>query len=167
MTLLWGVGVNELKGEETRSYRTYMYWIYIHISEIQDLVKWYNFSLTVRKRTFWHMRSTKTQISLRIRAVWLESVLSTWRNFASMAIRNAPSEDSDQTARIWIFAGRTCPKVRFLTLQLIWYKFNPNWKKYNKVIKGNGISIILFQDGDTLPLHSTCIVCIFLYLLIS
>ena len=47
------------------------------------------------------------------------SLLSAWRNFASLAIQNAPSEDSDQTARmcrlIWIFAGRTCPKVRFLT----------------------------------------------------
>ena len=34
-----------------------------------------------------------------------------------------PSADSDQTARmcrlIWIFAGRTCPKVRFLMLRLI------------------------------------------------
>ena len=42
----------------------------------------------VRKRTFtsWHMRPTKTQISLRIRAVWSESSLSAWRNFASLAI---------------------------------------------------------------------------------
>ena len=35
------------------------------------------------------------------------------------AIQNAPSEDSDQTAHlrslIWIFAGCTWPKVRFLT----------------------------------------------------
>ena len=33
-----------------------------------------------------------------------------------MAIQNAPREDPDQTAGmrrlIWIFAGRTCPKVR-------------------------------------------------------
>ena len=27
----------------------------------------------MRKHTFWHVRQTKTQISLRIRAVWLES----------------------------------------------------------------------------------------------
>ena len=36
--------------------------------------------------------------------------------------KHAPSEDSDQTAqtrsRIWIFTGRTYPKVRFLTLLL-------------------------------------------------
>ena len=39
-------------------------------------------------------------------AVWSESSLSAWRIFASLAIQNAPSEDSDQTARmrslIWI-----------------------------------------------------------------
>ena len=36
--------------------------------------------------------------------------------------RYTPSEDSDQTVRmlrlIWLFAWRTCPKVRFLTLRL-------------------------------------------------
>ena len=47
-------------------------------------------SRNVRKRTFWHVRPTKTQISLRIRAVWLESSLSAWRNIVSLAIRNAP-----------------------------------------------------------------------------
>ena len=74
-----------------------------------------------RKHTFWHVRQTNTQISLRIRAVWSESSLSAWSNFASLAIRNAPSEDSDQAARmrrlIWIFAWRTCSKVRFLTFR--------------------------------------------------
>ena len=78
--------------------------------------------LNVRKCTFWHVCPTKTQISLRIRAVLLESSLSAWRNIASLAIQNAPSEDSDQTARmrslIWIFAGRTCSKVQFQTLWL-------------------------------------------------
>ena len=68
-------------------------------------------SLTVRKSTFWQVRLTRTQISLRIRAVWSESSLSARRNCASLAIQNVPSEDSDQTARmrrlIWIFAGRT------------------------------------------------------------
>ena len=52
-----------------------------------------------------------------------QSSLSAWRNFASLAIQNPPSEDSDQTAQmrrlIWIFSVRTCPKVRFLTLRLI------------------------------------------------
>ena len=57
---------------------------------------------------------TKTQIA------WSEYPLSAWRNLASLAVQNAPSEDSDQTARmrrlIWIFAGRTCPKVPFVRL---------------------------------------------------
>ena len=64
------------------------------------------------------------EISLRFRVVWLNYSLSAWRNLAPLAIQNAPSEDSDQTARmrglIWIFAGRTCLKVRFLTLLFKW-----------------------------------------------
>ena len=54
------------------------------------------------KRTFRHIRPTKTQISLHIRAVWPESSFSAWRNFASLAIQNAFSEDSDQTVRMRI-----------------------------------------------------------------
>ena len=69
-------------------------------------------SNNVRNHTFGHVRLMNTPISLRIRAFWSDSPLSAWRNFASLAIQNAPSEDSDQTARtrrlIWIFAGRTC-----------------------------------------------------------
>ena len=43
----------------------------------------------------------------------------TWHSYLS---KNVPSEDSDQTARmrslIWVFAGRRCPKIRFLMLRL-------------------------------------------------
>ena len=81
----------------------------------------------VRKRTLGHVRPEKTQISLRIHEVWLESSLSSRRNFASLAIQNASSEDSDQTARmrslIWIFTGRTSSKVRFMTFRLIHTQF--------------------------------------------
>ena len=60
------------------------------------------------------VRPTKTQVSLRIRAVWLESSLS--------SIQNVPSEDSTRMCRlIWIFAVLTCPNVRFLTLRLRWW----------------------------------------------
>ena len=52
----------------------------------------------VRERTFGHVRPTKTQISLRIRAVWSESSLSTWKIFVSLGIKIPISEDSDQTA---------------------------------------------------------------------
>ena len=74
-----------------------------------------------QKQIFWFARPTKTQISLRIRAVWSESLLFAWRKFASLGIQNALSEDSDQTARmrrlIWIFAVRTCSEIRFLTFR--------------------------------------------------
>ena len=54
-------------------------------------------------------------------AVLLKSSLSAWRNFAFLAVQNAPSEESDHTAPlrrlIWIFAGSKYPKVRFLTLR--------------------------------------------------
>ena len=81
-------------------------------------------SRNVRKDTFLHVRPARTQISLRIRAVWSESSLFARRNVASFLPKNAASEDSDQTARmrrlVWIFAGRTCPRVRFLTLRCNW-----------------------------------------------
>ena len=38
-----------------------------------------------RKRTFWHVRPMKTQISLRILKFWSESSLPAWRKFASLA----------------------------------------------------------------------------------
>ena len=34
----------------------------------------------MRKHTFWHVRPTKTKISLHIHSVWSESSLSVWRN---------------------------------------------------------------------------------------
>ena len=68
----------------------------------------------------------------RIRAVLSESSLSAWKSYASLAFQDIyASEDSDQTTRmrrlIWIFAGCTCPKIRFLTLRIKW-KTVP-WKK--------------------------------------
>ena len=59
-----------------------------------------------------HLRPAKTQINLRIRAVWSESLLSAWRRFGPLVINRARSEDIDQTARMrrlfWVFARRTC-----------------------------------------------------------
>ena len=45
----------------------------------------------VRKRTFWHVRPTKTQISLRIRPVW--SSLSARKKLSILAIQNAQREE--------------------------------------------------------------------------
>ena len=58
-----------------------------------------------------------------IRPVWSESSLSAWRKLGSLATQWAQSEDSDQTGRmprlIWVFAGRTCHFVGFVTMRLI------------------------------------------------
>ena len=51
----------------------------------------------------------KTQISLVIRTVWLGSSLFAWRNFASLFIRYAPSEDYDETVNAQ--AGRDLSKA--------------------------------------------------------
>ena len=78
------------------------------------------------KPTKWHVRPAKTQISLAIRPVWSESSLSAWRKLGSLATHWAQNEDSYQTGRmprlIWVFAGRTCQFVGFVTRRLIY-----NW----------------------------------------
>ena len=79
-------------------------------------------SSNVRSSTFWPVHLTQIPISVRIRTVKFESLLSTWRNFASLAIQNAPSEYSDQPARVCrlisITAGRICSNARFLPMRL-------------------------------------------------
>ena len=47
-----------------------------------------------RKLTLWHVRPMKSQISLRVCAVWSESPLSAWSNVASLAIEIALRDDS-------------------------------------------------------------------------
>ena len=47
-------------------------------------------SHAVRKPTFWNIHRTKTQISLCVRAVWLESSLSAWRKFAPWLSQMCP-----------------------------------------------------------------------------
>ena len=69
------------------------------------------------------VRSAKTQISLSIRPVWLESSLCAKWVAKDPSFLHADSEDSDQTGRmpmlIWVFAGRTCHFVGFVTRRLI------------------------------------------------
>ena len=49
--------------------------------------------------------------------------VSAWIIVETLVTLKAPGEDFDQTAgmsrMVWILVGRTCPKVRFLTLRLI------------------------------------------------
>ena len=52
------------------------------------------------KRTFWYERPIKTQISLNIRLVWSESLVSACRNMASLASQNAANEDSVHFANV-------------------------------------------------------------------
>ena len=72
-------------------------------------------SRNVRKRTFWQVRPKSTQIRLCIRIVLSESSFSAWRNFASLAIQNAPSEDSDLNHH----RAHMSEGTRFLTMRLI------------------------------------------------
>ena len=76
------------------------------------------------KRTNWHLRPAKTQISLGIRPVWSESSLSAWRKVGSLATHWAHSEESDQTGRmprlIWVCAGCTDHFVGFV---MSWFKW--------------------------------------------
>ena len=64
------------------------------------------------------VRPATTQISLSIRPVWSESLLSARRKLGSFATHWAHSEDSDQTGQtprlIWVFAGRTGHFVGFV-----------------------------------------------------
>ena len=84
----------------------------------------------VTKPTNWHVCPAKTRISLGFCPIWSESSLCTWRKLGSLATHwahslsflQADSEDSDQTGRmprlIWVFAGRTCHFVGFVTMWL-------------------------------------------------
>ena len=94
-----------------------------------DVGKWVFFEILIliliimsrlmTKPTKWHVRPTKTQISLGIRPVWSESSLSAWRKLGSLATHWAHSEDSDQTGRmIWVFVGRTSHFVGFVVMRL-------------------------------------------------
>ena len=74
----------------------------------------------VKKRTFCHVRQAKIQISLRIRAVWSESSLGAFWIAKDSKFRHADNDGYDWSVQmrrlIWVFAGRTCQKLRFLSL---------------------------------------------------
>ena len=65
----------------------------------------------------------KIQISLRIRAVWSEYSLGAFWIAMDLKFLHGDNEDSDQIARmrrlIWVFVGRICKKVRFLTFRVV------------------------------------------------
>ena len=75
------------------------------------------------KPTKWDVRPVKTQISLGIRPVWSESLLSAKRKLGPLVNHWVPSEDSDQTGLmprlIWLFAARTSHFVGFVMCRFI------------------------------------------------
>ena len=82
-----------------------------------------------RKRTFGHAPPpppppATIQIRLRIRAVWSESSLAEFWITKNAQFLHANNEESDQTWRvrklIWVFVGRTYPKICFLKSRLIY-----------------------------------------------
>ena len=69
----------------------------------------------VRKRNFWHIRPTKTLIRLHIRVVCSESSVSAWKKKLCLLVYPKCTLGK----LFWIFAVRTCRKVRFRILRLI------------------------------------------------
>ena len=98
-------------------------------------------SCLMTKPTKWHERPAKTQISLRIRPVWSESLLSAWRKLGSLATHWAHSEDSDQTGQmprlIIVFAG-----CLVILLVLSWDGSNYRPKSFCSRAH-NGVGVIL------------------------
>ena len=81
-------------------------------------------SQSTTKLTYWPMCPAKTQISLGIRSLWSESLLSAWRNLGLLVSHLAHNEDPDQTGwmprLIWVFAGCTDNFVVFVVPLLKW-----------------------------------------------
>ena len=68
-----------------------------HFLGIALLLLTLQLSHLMTKPTKWHVRPAKTQISLGLRPVWSESLLSAWRKLGFLATHWVHSEDSDQT----------------------------------------------------------------------
>ena len=105
-----------------------LYWLWIRKRVDTENVSFIEFksslSRLVTKPTKWHVRPAKTQISLGIRPVWSESSLFAQWVAKDPSFLHADSEDSDQTGRmprlIWVFAGRTCHFIGFVTRRLVY-----------------------------------------------
>ena len=74
------------------------------------------------------VRPAKAQISLGIRPVWSESLLSAWRKLGSLANHQAHSEDSDQTAQAYLsLRWAHTHFVGFVMSRLIWTIMIGHW----------------------------------------
>ena len=128
------------------------------------------------KRTLWHVHPTASTQADRIKTkrssletnntpndenrrlgfikslhlhIHIQSLLSTWGNVVALAIRNTPSEDSDQSARmrslIWIFAGRIFPKVRFWRCDLCTLNLQLLCQREREILNYHLIVILIHQ----------------------
>ena len=93
---------------------------YVHIRpnktswSIQDhVIHVYNMSRDTAFPTRLLRRLAKTQISVRIRAVWSESSMSTWRRFGSLTSHYMSCEDSDQTAEMRRLLRLRCAHIPY------------------------------------------------------
>ena len=91
----------------------------------------------------------KTQISLGIRPVWSESLLSAWRSLRSLAILRAHSKDSDQTGHlpslIGVFARHTGNFLGFVMWWLIYvHDLETLYTKHEWMKKGQYAMLIRY-----------------------
>ena len=70
-----------------------------------------NLDRNVRKRIFWRVPNEDSKQPAHPHRL----IKALWRNRVCFAIRNEPSDDSDQTAQmrrlIWLYTGLACPMV--------------------------------------------------------
>ena len=101
--------------------------VYTDLFENLNVIRSYDMGRLLTKPTKWHVRPAQSQISLGIRPVWSDSLLSAWRNIGSSTTHWPHCKDSDQTGRmprlIWVFAGCTDHFVGFVMRRLIWAPF--------------------------------------------
>ena len=110
-------------------------WVHIFITTCNILFSYvwaspgengtYHMSRLMTKPTMWLCTQRRLKISLGILPVWSESSLCTQWVAKDLTFLHAHSgEDSDQTGPmprlIWVFAGRTCHFIGFVTRWLIW-----------------------------------------------
>ena len=145
--------------DEYLLYKIYWYWVNVQRAEIHDidqnyeykheciriasykslddvqLFQWQSHSIftlsrLMTKTTKWHVRPAKTQFSLGIRPDWSESSLCAHWVAKDPSFLHADSKYSDQTGRIWVFAGRTATLLvlswggSHCIMWFAWYRIN-------------------------------------------
>ena len=88
----------------------------------------------ITKLTKWHVRPAKTLISLGIRPVWSESLLSAWRNIGPLTTYWAHSEDWSDLADVQADLSLRWAHVILLVLSCGGSYFLNKKKKQNQLI---------------------------------